>query len=777
MDGPDGGLAQWLRDRPDDELITLLGRRPEAAAASSFDELADRLCTPWSVRTALESADAAMLQLLEVLQALGDGVDPDLVERFLGRSPGPPLERLVALGLVWPGRDGRLRIAGPVADLTECPLGLGAPVAELLPGLSVDQLRTIAAGYGDRTARRKADWIELLTSVLTDPERIGTLLSELPAPVADLATRLAWDGPYLHGSITTLLWRASFEPREDDAPARLMRLGWVLPVGWDAGQMPLEVALAIRGPGYHPPLDAGPPVLAGAAVHAEHLTTGSRAAALSAVDGARRLVELAGRTPLATVRTGGVGTRELTRAAKALGAADVDVRLWLETLAAAGLVTVHRERLMPTPAADAWLVADPAEALVTLLTAWRTLDRLPMHHRDESGKAVPALAGVLPGANVLRDDLLRTLDDLGPARGFCDLDVLVDRLAWLRPGVYGRRAQAGPLVVAALAEGERLGLVAERALTPLGRALHAGDRDGLHAAAAALLPAPATTATFLPDLTALVSGAPAADLAELLDSAADQETRDAASTWRFSPTSVRRSLDAGRTADDLLAALTAVADRPLPQPLTYLVRDVARRHGSLRVSAAGCCLVADDPALAAEIANHRQLRGLALRRLAETVLASPEPAAIVLAALRDAGYAPVQQNATGATVIERPEPHRAPPQPAPRRPPVARPTLAGIVQRLRADPPQPPPAERSRIHTDVAVHADQLSPPEQRLLADAIERSNPILIQYVSAGGTHTTRVIEPEHLDTPLLMAWCHLRDAERHFLLSSITAVAPSS
>ncbi|HET8641526.1 MAG TPA: hypothetical protein VFM37_06290 [Pseudonocardiaceae bacterium] len=245
MGRPAGGLEEWLRGRCDAELIELLRRRPDAVSARSFSDLADRLSTPWSVSAALDSADTAMLQLLEVLQALGDGVEAGLVERFLGKPPGAPLERLLRLGLVWRLDDGRLRIAKPVADLTETPLGLGKPVAELLPALSVDQLKAIAASYGDRTQRRKAEWIALLTGVLTDAERILSTLAALPSPVAELATKLAWEGPYLHGTVSALASRGGY--REDD-PARLVRFGWVLPVGWDAGQMPPTTGWATSRP-------------------------------------------------------------------------------------------------------------------------------------------------------------------------------------------------------------------------------------------------------------------------------------------------------------------------------------------------------------------------------------------------------------------------------------------------------------------------------------------------------------------------------------------------
>src|SRR5439155_3098344 len=109
---------------------------------------------------------------------------------------------------------------------------------------------------------------------------------------------------------------------------------------------------------------------------------------------------------------------------------------------------------------------------------------------------------------------------------------------------------------------------------------------------------------FQADLTAVVAGGPAADLAELLDGCADREARGAASVWRFSASSVRRALDAGSAAADLLARLRAAAGgASLPQPLAYLVTDVARRHGAVRVRAVGSVVRCADEALAAELAG------------------------------------------------------------------------------------------------------------------------------------------------------------------------------
>ncbi|TGJ94740.1 hypothetical protein DLJ96_18075, partial [Actinotalea fermentans ATCC 43279 = JCM 9966 = DSM 3133] len=77
------------------------------------------------------------------------------------------------------------------------------------------------------------------------------------------------------------------------------------------------------------------------------------------------------------------------------------------------------------------------------------------------------------------------------------------------------------------------------------------------------------------DLTGIVPGRPSTALERLLEDAAEVESRGAAITVRFTPESLTRAFDAGRTADDLLADLANHSRASLPQPLDYLVRDTA----------------------------------------------------------------------------------------------------------------------------------------------------------------------------------------------------------
>src|SRR5262249_15791491 len=171
---------------------------------------------------------------------------------------------------------------------------------------------------------------------------------------------------------------------------------------------------------------------------------------------------------------------------------------------------------------------------------------------------------------------------------------------------------------------------------PCGAAGRGGGRGGGGGGrpAGAVFPSAASTVVLQTDLTAVAGGPVSAQTAATLDRLAD---RIGQGRWRFSRESLRRALDDGYSGDEILAALESVAATGVPQPLEYLVADLARGHGQMRVADCGCCVGAGDPQGVGEIVA----LNLGLRRVAATVAAGRDPAAVVLAALRGAGYAPV----------------------------------------------------------------------------------------------------------------------------------------
>ncbi|OZM82146.1 helicase-associated domain-containing protein [Pseudonocardia sp. MH-G8] len=707
--GRSAGLGVWLATFTAGELAAVMRARPDVLRhplPADLGSLAERLCTQQSINQAQLLLDRPALQVAEALLALGGCASREELLHLLGvgheaavARAEAALEELRALALVWPAHD-RLRLVGGWSAVSRDPLGLGRPARELLALLTPEQLARIGAGLGldgqehggqahggrERGGReRRGPSLEAVAAAVTDPATVQARLARADTRVAEAVHRIAWHGPRTSGSE----FPAPGEPVGEQVGRLLAVQGWVVPTEWGIAEMPREVALAVRGPEYRAPFDLHLPRVATAPVDPEQVRGAGERAALAALESVRRLVSLLDHTPLTTVQGGGVGVRELRRAAKQLATDITGARLWLETAAAAGLVALARESRSPEPAAglrrgfstpvgkalatataDEWLEADPADAFAQLLLAWWSLPLVPSLRVDESGRPAAALVRAFghPEHPRMRDRTLRALDALdhqhgAHQHGIIAPEALLEWLAHSAPIEHGSQDDAARLR-ATMAEAELLGLVATGALTPLGRHLLAAvrtdePRAALRAALSGTLPPPHRTATFLPDLTALVAGTAEPSLVRLLDAAADAESRDTASVWRFTAQSVRRALDHGHSADALLAELTEAAENPLPQPLEYLVRDVARRHGRVQVHTITTCILVADAGLGAELAAERALAPLRLRRLADTVLACALPAEEVVAALRSAGHAPVEHDVDGALVVPRRAARRA----------------------------------------------------------------------------------------------------------------------
>jgi len=171
------------------------------------------------------------------------------------------------------------------------------------------------------------------------------------------------------------------------------------------------------------------------------------------------------------------------------------------------------------------------------------------------------------------------------------------------------------------------------------------------AALDAMLPEVNRRALIGSDQTVLVPGSPDPAVVDVLDVVAVREARGAANTWRITPDSVRSALDDGYAVEDLITALESISGKELPQALRYVMQDVARKHGHLRVRSGACAVLSEDEALLAEVVATRGLRTLELQLVAPTVALSTQPAETVLSSLRSAGYLPV--TADGATPAVR----------------------------------------------------------------------------------------------------------------------------
>ena len=180
-------------------------------------------------------------------------------------------------------------------------------------------------------------------------------------------------------------------------------------------------------------------------------------------------------------------------------------------------------------------------------------------------------------------------------------------------------------------EADWLGACSLGALTTLGRGLARGATAAeLTQLAEATLPPSVDHVLLQADLTAIAPGPLDGALGRFMRLVSDVESRGGATVLRLSAESVRRALDTGWTADEVLDTLRESSRTPVPQPLDYLVRDVARRHGQTRVGGATAYIRSDDEAVLAALLGDRALNKAVLRRIAPTVLVSQsDPATLV----------------------------------------------------------------------------------------------------------------------------------------------------
>ena len=376
-----------------------------------------------------------------------------------------------------------------------------------------------------------------------------------------------------------------------------------------------------------------------------------------------------GREGAPILRSGGVGARALARTAQALDLAPAATATLIELTASAGLLGLDAEGEAWVPARPAvdWARAELPERWARLAAAWAGSARTPwlVGTRSDDGSLRPVLGDDVeaPWARRLRRRILMLLQAL-PEGAAATPTWVRAALTHARP----RRPVPAGAVTAVLAEAELLGATGGGSLTRPGRVLalsltRASDEppartqadaallEALEAALARDLPTPVETLLVQSDLTAVVPGRPAPVLAELLERAGAVESRGGALTVRFTAESVRGALDAGLSADELVEALERFTPGPLPSALTVLIDDVARRHGAVRVRGVSSLLRAPDPAVAAGLIADARLRDLELAEAAPGVLISTAPPGRVLRELREAGLAPVLEDAGGRLLL------------------------------------------------------------------------------------------------------------------------------
>ncbi|WP_341257979.1 helicase-associated domain-containing protein [Gordonia malaquae] len=773
---PDPSLrtsSDELASRSDDQLVELLVRRPDLASPPprGTGVLAQRAMSAASIGLAGEGLD-----LLSVA----------VVEAFLDCARLAERER--------PG-DSHHDLLGPVSrDDIVSRLGRRALRADVDARLTYLSERALIWPSGLSSGRKATSWVAASHLPSALPWRAPHLLGPMASvDSSDIADRVAALDERPRELLTTLAQGPALGRSRDAAPdadpsapvPRLLAADLLARVDEQTVELPPQVGQVLRG---EPPLITATlrePVLAGDPSRFDVDAAGA-GEALELLRHTADLIGALGDAPAAVLRSGGMGVRELRRLAKSLGVSVTRIGLLVEVLAAARLIGAGVPETMdalstdevfaPTTAVDGWRHQDPERRWATMATAWLDLPRRPWQigETDRDGAIIGALVSESfdAAAPLLRRTVLAPLTETERSVPV-SVDDLVALLGWRHPRQLRRLSRR--VVGETLREATELGLVAHGSLTSAGRALleldpDAEDSTALVATMASSLPEPIDYFLVQADFTVTVPGPLTPSLADRLALVADLESGGAASVYRVTEDGVRRALDAGRTAAELSALFTEHSKTPVPQSLTYLIDDVARRHGSLRVGVASSFVRCDDAAMLTEVLRSDAAAELALRALAPTVAVSAAPLREVIERLRGAGFAPAGEDSSGSLVDLRSAGVRVPARQSGSRRPAKRGRIgpgqaSTVVTRMRT-------ADRA----DGPITAQATSGSGETtstLIQLALQTGRRLRIGYVDAQGGASRHVVKARSLAAGQLVADEEAGDADVRFALHRITRV----
>ncbi|MDQ0665651.1 hypothetical protein QFZ35_004149 [Arthrobacter ulcerisalmonis] len=800
-------LGKDLEARSDDSLRALFAARPDLISPSvpDFAALAARASSRVSVQRALERLNRPQMQVLETLHLCTNtdtghsasaeglhqlirGASLAVIEQIMGTLQELALAHPAAPPHGTPPPAAGHHFYLPVGSLKDVvgiyPAGLGRSYTELVrlqPAFAQRAVQLVSElhrnGFAIHNATTPMEAALALQHWTSSPEALQDILAGAPERTTALLARFR---NWAMGAVPQAQRKASVTTEGADVgPVDwLLARGLLVPLDAAHVELPHSVGLALRGGAVINDFTLSPPV------PELGRTTAAlrRNAALSAISETLRLVSellhAIRENPLATLRSGGVGVREVRRLSDHLRIDQGAVGRLLEVCGLAGLIRldVDSSAWVQPPQLE-WLVLPRQEQWLWLVNAWLASERVPSmvgqpvntapgapSGRAASGTTIAALSASAqrPDAPVVRKRILEILHELtveaaGPdgTAPVLDAAAVLQRAEWSQPRMARRFSS---LIRGVLAEAELLGLVGSGALSQLGSALAEDNPDAALAILGEHLPAALNHVLLQADLTAVAPGYLAPALTEKLLVMADAEGQGPATIYRFSAASIKRALDDGYDAAGLLEFLREHSATAVPQPLEYLVEDTASRHGRLRIGQAASFIHSDDEAALRELLAGPKAAQLGLASLSPTVLTSSAPPRELAAALRSLGLSPSVDGAEPAAHLRRPSAPQESPRPvytAPRMAPAAEEVQAQLDVLRQAGPAvgHYPGAAGSEAATQLGLEA----------LQRAIRLKQPIRMNVVDNLGNASLEIVVPLSVGGGRVRVFDPAKDTER--------------
>jgi len=725
-------FSDYLRSVDDAALLDLFTARPDLVTPVPPDiaSLAVRACSAPSLARAIDSLNQWQFQVLEAAASLNEPFLEKSVVALTDKEAKGALEHLVRVGLVYPSDDGMR-----------------------LPTQLRDVIGTEPAGLGP------ASMAKLKLSELDDA----------PADAKKVLERLIWGPP-----------RGSVGDIKNPGPGVnwLLEKKFLVPLDQRTVVLPREVAIALRGGKIHKERFIKQPSLSGAKRDERQVNLAAIANVSTVLRWVEELLNFWADEPADALRAGGLGVRDLKIISTHLGVDESCTAFVAELAYLASLISIDADdRILPSNKFDIWLMQTPADRWQMLASQWLITSRVSGLVGRVEAKNVAALGPELDRVNAARVRAL-TLELLRENQGIApEWNSFKEVLSWRAP-VRRNSSLQDELAEWTLREAEWLGITGQGALSKFGaQFLNGDDLSSINED----LPKTVDHILIQSDNTAIAPGPLEHEISQALAMMAEIESRGGATVYRFTESTIRRALDHGKTGDEIKTFLTKTSKTPMPQPLEYLIADVAKKHGKLRVGNTSSFIRCEDTALISQIMNDKKLEILALRRIAPEVVICDMDATDAMRVLRECGYLPAGESANGM-ILTGPKSNRALTKPRPPRvigeveiPDTE--SLKTAIRTLRTG--EKSTYRQTRLRQVASEALGQLprttANETMEILNQFIVDEKTLSIGYADNNGGVTHRIIDPIRISAGALIARDHATGEVQSFRIPRITGVAP--